>query len=419
MTAMARPARPVLFLSNYFPPEVNALARRTFDHGRIWAGDGGDVGVVAGPPQFPEGRVHAGYRNRLTEERVEGMRVLRVPMFVRPNRGFALRTLSYLSYMVSAVLFSGRVVPDAGVVVASTPQLFAGFAGTLVARRRGVPFVLEVRDLWPESILAVDAMRSSWLVDVLERLETALYRAADRIVVVSPAFRGHIEARGIPTERIVVLPNGIVPEEYATDPSGPEARVLRTQLGLEDRFVVSYVGTVGMAHGLEVVVEAARLCPDPDVRFLVVGTGAARRELERRREELQLDNVVLVDRQPRERVPLFQALSNVALVPLRDRPAFQKVIPSKLLEAMGAGLPVVLGVGGQARAILEEAGGGIGVPPEDPAALLEAVLRLKEDPTLRARLGESGRAYVRERYDRGAIAKTYWRFLQEVANRGS
>jgi glycosyltransferase involved in cell wall biosynthesis len=417
MTGAESPARPVLFLSNYFPPEVNALARRTFDHAKLWAEHGGVVGVIAGPPHFPEGRVHEGYGNRLTAEQVEGIQVLRVPMLVRPNRGFALRTLSYLSYMASAVLFSGRCVPDAGVVVASSPQFFAGLAGAVVARRRGVPFVLEVRDLWPESILAVGAMRRSWLVDVLERLETALYHAADRIVVVSPAFRDHIEARGVSPERIVVLPNGIVPEEFGTDPSAPEVDELRAELGLEDRFIVSYVGTVGMAHGLEVVVEAARLCPDPEVRFVVVGAGAGRAELKRRREDLGLDTVLLLDRQPRERVPLFHALSDVAVVPLRDRPAFRKVIPSKLLEAMGAGRPVVLGVGGQARAILEEAGGGIAVPPEDPRALLEAVLRLKSDPGRRAEMGHAGREHVRSRYDRRTIARSYWELLQQVARR--
>jgi glycosyltransferase involved in cell wall biosynthesis len=289
----------------------------------------------------------------------------------------------------------------------------------VVARNRGVPFVLEVRDLWPESILAVGAMRSSWAIDVLERLETALYHAADRIVVVSPAFRDHIQARGVSPERIVVLPNGIVPEEFPTDPTSPEVDELRAELGLEDRFVVSYVGTVGMAHGLEVVVEVARLCPDPDVRFLVVGAGAGRADLDRRRKELGLDNVLLVDRQPRERVPLLHALSDVALVPLRDRPAFRRVIPSKLLEVMGAGLPVVLGVRGQARVILEEAGGGIAVPPEDPRALLEAVLRLKADPDLRAEMGRSGQTYVRREYDRRVIADRYWQVLQEVAQRAS
>lgn len=412
------PSAPVLFLSNYFPPEVNALANRTSEHARHWARAGGAVEVLAGPPHFPEGRVYDGYANRLTFDRLDGIDVMRVPMYVAPNAGFLRRTFSYLSYMISSAWYADRTRSEPGVVVASTPQFFAGLAGWVVSRRRHRPFVLEVRDLWPESIVQVGAMRRGVLIRLLEWLEGALYRAADHIVVVSPAFRPHIEARGVRPERITVLPNGVDSEwlEQSVPPS--EVSALRAELGLEGRFVVSYLGTVGMAHGLEVVLEAARRCPNPAVSFLVVGAGADWSRLRDAARQEELDNLQVLGKQSRSRIRQFYAASDVSIVHLRDRPAFRKVIPSKMFESMAMKRPIVLGVRGHAREILEASGAGIPVEPEDPEALLAAILRLAEDEETRRRMGESGAEYVRQHYDRTQIAKRYWGLLQEIAAAG-
>lgn len=407
-------ASPVLFLSNYFPPEVNALANRTSEHAREWAALGGEVEVVAGPPHFPEGRVYEGYRNRLSHDRLDGAHVLRVPMYIAPNEGFVRRTLSYLSYMMSAAWYARRTRIDPGVVAASSPQFFAGLAGWLVSRRLRCPFVLEIRDLWPESIVQVGAMRRGLLIRLLERLESFLYRAADHVVVVSPAFRSHIEARGVPPERITVLPNGVDPR-WLEPPRAAEVEALRSELGLEGKFLASYLGTVGMAHGVEVMLEAARRSDDPDLVFLIVGAGAEWERLRGAAEAEGLASLRVLPKQPRDRIRLFYALSDVSIVHLRDRPAFRKVIPSKMFESMALRRPVVLGVRGQAAEILEAAGAGIAVTPEDSGELLEAVQRLKADPRLRERLGAAGAAHVRENYARPVIARRYWELLQSVA----
>ena len=410
------PARsaPVLFLSNYFPPEVNALANRTAEHAREWVADGGEVEVVAGPPHFPEGRVYEGYRNRLTRDEWHGVPVLRIPMYVAANEGFVRRTLSYLSYMISAAWYAKRTRVDPEVVVASSPQFFAGLAGWLVSRRLRRPFVLEIRDLWPESIVQVGAMRRGALIRLLERLETFLYRTADHVVVVSPAFRSHIEARGVPSERITVLPNGVDPEWFEPVPRA-EVEALRAELGLGGKFVASYLGTVGMAHGVEIMLEAARKCDDPDVVFLVVGAGAEWGRLREAADSGGLPSFRVLPKQPRDRIRFFYALSDVSIVHLKDRPAFRKVIPSKMFESMAMRRPIVLGVRGQAEEILEEAGAGIVVEPENPDELLAAVLRLKADPALRDRLGAAGADHVRENYARPVIARRYWELLQSVA----
>jgi len=406
---------PVLFLSANFPPEVNALANRTWGHAREWASRGGEVEVVTGPPHFPEGRVYGGYRNRRSRERLDGVDILRVPMYVAANEGFLRRTLGYVSFMVSAAWFVGRLERDPGVVVASTPQFFAGLAGWLVSRRLRRPFVLEVRDLWPESIVQVGAMRRGLLIRALERLEGFLYRSADHVIVVSPAFRDHIAARGVEAGRITVLPNGIDPGWRDLRPSEADVEALRAEHGLEGRFVASYIGTVGMAHGVEVMLEAARRCSDAEVVFLVVGAGAEWQSLRDAARSEDLANLRVIEKQPRDRIPLFYAFSDVSVVHLRDRPAFRKVIPSKMFESMAMRVPIVLGVRGQAAEILEAAGAGIGVEPENPDALLATILDLKRDPALRRRMGEAGAAHVRAHYDRRKIACRYWDLLQSVA----
>lgn len=416
---VSRPAAaPVLFFSNYFPPEVNALANRTFEHARAWVAMGGRVEVVAGPPHFPEGRIYEGYKNRLTWDRLDGVDILRVPMYVTANSGFFRRTLSYVSYMISSALCARRARLDPGVVVASSPQFFGGLAGWLVSRRLRRPFVLEVRDLWPESIVDVGAMRRGSVIRGLERLETFLYQSADHVVIVSPAFRAHIESRGVPPDRITVLPNGVDLESFERSVPVADVEALRGELRLEGRFVASYIGTVGMAHGMEVLLDAAQECPDPEVMFLVVGVGAEWQKLRDAAEVRGLDNLRVIEKQPRERIRLFYALSDVSIVHLRDRPAFRKVIPSKMFEAMAMHRPLVLGVRGQAREILEAAGAGIAVTPEDAQELLAAVLRLKDDPGLRERFGAAGALHVQENYDRRLIARRYWALLQSVAASG-
>lgn len=410
----------VLFLSNNFPPEVNALATRTWEHTRAWASAGGDVEVISGPPHFPEGEVHAGYRNAFHQENVEGVRVTRIPMYVTPNRGLVRRSISYLSYLLSAAWFATRAIhePPPGVVVASSPHLLAGLAGWVVSSRIRRPFVLEVRDLWPKSIVEVGAMERNLLIRALESLERFLYRRADHVVIVSPAFREHVEARGVAPSDISVLPNGVDYEWLARSPSADGVEALKRALGLSGRFVVSYIGTVGLAHGLDVLVEAARLCDDPEIVFLVVGAGADWDRLSEQSRKNELQNLVVLERQPRERVRDFYALTDVSVVHLLDRPAFREVIPSKMFESMAMERPIVLGVRGIARRILEQAGAGVAVPPGDARALLAAVSRLKADPALRSAQGAAGAACVAESYDRGEIARRYWDVLQAVAMSG-
>lgn len=378
----------ILFISDNFPPEVNAPASRTYEHCIEWARAGHAVTIITCAPNFPAGKVFDGYRNRLRQvEEIEGLRVVRVWSFISANEGFALRILDYLSFMFSAViasLFERR--PD--VVIGTSPQFFAACGAWLAAKLRRRPFVFELRDLWPESIKAVGAMKDSWALRQLERLEMFLYRQASLIVAVTHGFKSNLAARGIDPDKITVVTNGV---DLSRFQPRPRDDVLLEALGLRGKFVVGYIGTLGMAHALENVIAAAEQLRDrPDVRILFVGPGAVRESLIAECAKRRVDNVIFVPGQPKDRVSLYWDLCDVALVHLKNAAVFATVIPSKIFEAMAMGLPIVLAAPtGEASAIVARNGAGVVVPPEDPAALAATIRDLHDDDASRARYAES------------------------------
>ena len=380
--------------------------------------DGHTVDVLTSVPNFPEGEVYEGYENRLTEEERDGIRVTRVPMYISPNEGVIQRVLSYLSFMLSACWYAGRL-PTPDVLVATSPQFFAALAGYVVAWRKDVPFVLEIRDLWPESIVAVGAMSRNVIIRFLEWVERVLYRKTEHIVVVTDSFEEAIAEKDIARNKISVIKNGI--ETAWWDEPLDEERLaeLQHEHALEGKFVASYIGTIGMAHRADILLEAARRCDDPDIVFMVVGTGAKKDELAARQAELELDNFRLVDKVPKEQVPYLLALTDTSVVHLRDDPLFETVIPSKIFEAMATGTPIVLGVRGESRRIVETAEAGLPIPPEDPDALAEAVRHLEEHPELHAEMAENAYRHVRAHYDRKGLAREYAALLERIAGKES
>src|SRR5437763_7634898 len=330
----------ILFLSDNFPPEGNAPATRVYEHAIRWVRSGNEVTVVTCAPNFPEGKLFPGYRNAWRQvEKVDGVRVVRVKTYITANEGFLRRTLDYLSFMLmgfAMALFERR--PD--VVVATSPQFFCALAGWAVSVARRRPFVLQVRDLWPASIVAVGAMRRSVAIRALERVEMFLYRRATAIVAVTESFRRELISRGVDGRKIHVVVNGVDATQYQPR---PRSAALEADLGLQNRFVAGYLGTHGLAHALDKVLEAAALLRQrADIAFLFVGGGADRARVEAMVAERKLENVVMLARQPRERMAEIWSLCDVALIPLRDDPVFRTVIPSKIFECMGMGIPILM-----------------------------------------------------------------------------
>jgi glycosyltransferase involved in cell wall biosynthesis len=399
----------ILFLSHYFPPEVNAPASRTFEHCRVWARAGHEVYVATNVPNHPAGQLYPGYRNALAQsETVAGIRVYRLLTFLAANQGVVRRSVGYFFYMAMVVLAS-PFMPRVDIVVSTSPQFFCGLAGYFVSRIKRVPWVLEIRDLWPESIVAVGAVRRSRLLRLLVGLTRFAYRKADRIVCVTDSFKEAIVAEGIPAAKIEVIKNGVDLEFFSPGRSvGPEAARIPGLENTQGKFVLSYVGTHGMAHGLDTVLQAAELVRDlPDVLFLLVGDGAERSHLVKQRDMMRLDNVVMLDQQPKTRMPAIWAVTAVSLVVLKDRPLFRTVIPSKIFESMAMQKPIILGVRGESEALLKESGAGLCVQPESAVQLARAVRRLHADADERRAMGIAGRQFVEQRFDRRVLAARY------------
>lgn len=392
----------ILFLTDNFPPETNAPATRTFEHARRWVRSGARVTVVTTAPNFPTGRVFAGYRNRVFQrEWMDGVETIRVWTYITANEGFARRTLDYMSFMVSGFL-AGLFLPRPDVIVSTSPQFFTACAAYVLSLFRRRPFVFELRDLWPDSILAVGAMQESSAIRALKRLEYFLYRKAARIVSVTHSFKSVLSGNGIAPEKIAVVPNGADLVDFTP---GPKPEDLIERHSLQGKFVAAYIGTIGMAHGLGMILDAAeKLAMNERVAFIMVGDGAERSSLEADTRRRGLGNVIFVGPVGKAEVVRYWRLADAALVLLRDRPVFRHVLPSKMFEAMAVARPIVLGVLGESAALLEGARAGVVIQPESVEALADAITRLSANPQEAAEMGRNGRQFVEAELDRDKLA---------------
>ena len=389
---------------------MGAPAARVSELSHHWAAAGHDVTVLTGFPNHPDGKLRPEYckhfRRLVFREQVGLVNVVRSWLLPFPNRKAHERMLNYVSFCLSAGI-TGSFLSRPDVVIATSPQLLVGLSGWWVAKIKRVPFVLEVRDLWPESLAAVGAGNAnSFLYRILHKVAGFLYRKASHIVVVTPAFRDHlIQHWRVRPEKISVIQNGVETKLFC--PGASES--LRKDLSIENRFVVSYIGTVGMAHGLETMLEAAERLQNaaPDVLFMLVGEGAARERIQAIAAAKELTNVRFLTQQPREKIPLYISASDVCLVLLKKSEVFDTVIPTKMLEFMSCAKPVVLGVGGQARRILEASRAGLCIEPESPDALCDAIERLRTQGYLRESLGQNGREYILHNLSRERTAADY------------
>lgn len=393
----------ILFLTDNFPPEGNAPATRTYEHAREWVKLGHQVTVITCAPNFPEGKVYAGYKNKWYQrELMDGIAVVRVKTYISANEGFAKRILDYISFAVMACI-AGLAQKKPDLIVATSPQFFCACGGWLLAALRFKPWVFELRDIWPASITAVDAMQKNRLITGLEKLEMFLYRRADRIVAVTNSFKTELIERGIKGNKIDVVVNGVDLATY--HPVKEKNKALLEQYGLANKFVVAYIGTHGMAHALDKVLDAATMLQQHEnICFMFAGGGAARAALEESVSQRGLSNVVLIPRQPKAMMPALWSLCDVSLISLRDTPLFEKVIPSKIFESMGMGLPMIITCPeGEATGIIRDTGSGLVLKPEAPQALADAVLALYEDDERRMTLAKSSFAAA-PLYDRQSMA---------------
>jgi colanic acid biosynthesis glycosyl transferase WcaI len=408
----------ILYVSQYFPPEMGAPAARASELASHWAQAGHEVSVLTGFPNHPTGVVPPEWRARLRRltyhENIGGVNVFRTWLWPLPNRKAHERMRNYASFCVSAAL-RGMALPRPDVIIASSPQLLVGLSGWWISFARQVPFVFEVRDLWPESLAAVGVGdENSLLHHALSAVADFLYQKSDRIVVVTPAFKEHLmRLWRVPPEKIAVVENGVETDLFAPSPS-PANHTLRRELGAEGNFLVCYIGTMGMAHGLETLLDAASQLQrqSSNVQFLLVGEGAEKERIKTLAQSRGLANVRFLDQQPREKIPAFISASDACLVLLKKTDVFKTVIPTKMLEFMSCARPVILGVDGQARQIIEDAEAGLVIEPENADALVNAINQLAANRDLAMALGRNGREHILQHFSRGRTAEKYIAVLQ-------
>lgn len=405
----------ILYLSQYYPPEVGATQTRAHEMVRGLAQAGHEVMVITEAPNHPHGVIPPAYRGKaVTRSREDGVDVLRVWVKASPAKGFRARMAFYLSYMVMAAwagLFLARGKWD--LIYATSPPLFVGGAALAISYLRRIPLVFEVRDLWPESAVALGELNSPRAVRMATRLEEACYRRARHIVTATQGIQDRLLARGLPPEKVTTIPNGANTDLYSPRPPDP---ALRARLGLEEgQFVVLYTGLHGLAHGLETALEAAALLRDePDIVFLFVGDGPRKPTLKTLAAELDLTNVRFHDAVPEPALPDILALGHLGLDTRRRLEISRGTLPVKMFSYMACSLPVLLAIEGEAADLLQEAGAGVVVPPESPVELATAIRALRDDPARRAEMGERGRAYVVAHYARQTQAARLEKLLRGV-----
>lgn len=397
----------ILFLSHYFPPEVNAPASRTFEHCRQWVRDGNNVTVITCAPNCPNGVVFEGYANSIrTVEEIQGIRVIRVWTYIAPNKGFGPRIANYISFMISSTFFALVAVRRVDRIVATSPQFFCGWAGVITKWLKRKPLILEIRDIWPESILAVGAMKESPVIRFLEKMELAMYKAADHIVAAGHGYKGNIVKKGVPEEKVSVVLNGVDSEFFSPSRAVSE-RLLPARK--PDDFVCAYIGTVGMAHGLEVVLDAAAKS-GPGIAFWIVGDGARRGELEAECRSRNIDNVTFMGRLAKEAMPAILSACDAALVHLRRTGLFATVVPSKIFEFMAMDVPIIMGVRGEARDIVLSAHAGVPMEPDNAESLLQCIDLIR----MRGKEEFAGRTYVRKHFSRKRLARDMLSVMEKV-----
>ena len=353
----------ILFLSDNFPPEVNAPASRTYDHCKEWVKCGDEVTVITCVPNFPQGKVYEGYKNKWRhEEMIDGIRVIRVWSYIVANKGFVKRTLDFISYSVTAFIAGLFIKTD--VVIATSPQFFTALCGRTLAFWKRKPWIMEVRDLWPESIKTVGAMRDNLFIRFFEWQEQRCYKSAKSIVVVTDSFKQALAARGIPVDKIHIVKNGVNRELFR--PLSKDESLIR-KLNLQGKRVIGYIGTHGMAHKLDFILRcAAKLDNESNnYHFLLIGDGAEKQNLISLKDELGCKNVTMLDSVSKQEVKRYISILDISLINLKRSELFTTVIPSKIFENAAMGIPILIGVDGEARRLIEDYEAGIAFDPEN------------------------------------------------------
>lgn len=395
----------LLFLTDNFPPEVNAPATRTYEHCKEWVKEGVEVTVITCAPNFPEGKVFNGYKNKLYQEQeIDGIKVIRVWSYISANKGFVKRIIDYMSFMLTSFLTGLFIKTD--IIIATSPQFFTAISGRWLSFWKRKPWIMEVRDLWPESIKAVDAMKDNPAIKFFEYLERKMYVSANKIVVVTDTFKTHLlNKHQLNSEKIKVVKNGMNLDLFQPKRKNEE---LLTTLGLHNKFIIGYIGTHGMAHALDFILRCASRISDPKVHFIFIGAGAKKEELVLLKEHLKLSNVTMIGLVPKNEIKDYISILDVSLVNLKKSDTFKSVIPSKIFESIAMHKPILLGVEGESKKLVIDYQIGEVFEPENAKEFLDKVFSMHHKP----KSYQKGFSNLIKDFDRKELAKSMLEFVK-------
>ncbi|MBT8265156.1 MAG: glycosyltransferase family 4 protein [Bacteroidia bacterium] len=396
----------ILFLTDNFPPEVNAPATRTFEHCREWVKNGAEVTVITCAPNFPFGKTYENYKNRIYQtEIIDAIKVIRVWSYMAPNKGFMLRTLDFISFSITSFLAGLFVKTD--VVMATSPQFFTALSGRALSFFKRKPYVLEIRDLWPEQILVTTNMKRNWLIKYFEWEARKCYRRADLIVTVTNSYVEKITIKGINKDKFVVVKNGV--DRNAFKPTKKNMHLIQ-KYDLHNKFIVGYIGTHGLSQNIPFIIDCIHEFNQNhqdsriEVHFLFVGEGAEKEKVKQKSDLLDIFNITFIDQIKKEEMTDYLSLLDVSIVPLKKSELFLSVIPSKIFELSAMNIPILLGVDGEARALLEKYGNGIFYKPEDKESFLRQLTTLVSNDSKSLDQYKNGGNKLALDYDRQKMA---------------
>ncbi len=397
-----------------YPPEIGAAAVRASEYAKALQKRGHDITVLTGFPNYPDGKIYSGYRNRLlASEVIDGITVFRTLTFANPRSSLLIRLVGFyiLSLTNFLIMLTGRRFD---LVTGWQTYIFTFLTGKTIAKLTGVPFIAEVEDFVIERSFAVGHARNPLLARAATAYDRFIFEHSDGVVLTTDADRRYVLERfpKLKPEQTEVVENGVVTGMFAVSDPEVETKV-KTDYRLDGKFVVSCVGNFGLTQGLDKFLQAAKMLSDDDrFRFIFLGFGTTRHILEKVVEREELTNVVMVEKQPREMVPYFLNVSDVGVCSLKDDPSLNRSFPSRIAEYLAAGLPVlILAKGEPRRIIVEEARAGAYADKEDPAEVAETLRRLADDPDELKAMGERGRTYAREHLEREKLADKLGAFL--------
>ena len=408
----------ILYLTQYYPPEVGATQTRAVEICRHLAGKGHDITVITEVPNHPAGIIKSEYRGKLFKESFEDdIRVIRIWVRCSPKKNFGSRILFYTSFMINSII-AGLLLTTGhfDIIYATSPPLFVAWAGVVLSRLKRTKFVFEVRDLWPESAVALGELKNRYFISLAEKMENYCYKKAELIIVVTEGIQQNLIDRRIDPKKVRIIPNGSNVQLFKFQRKSRER--LRKQLEIEGKLVVIYAGIFGIAQGLEIIVESGELLREyAEIIFLMIGEGPNKCEISRLIKEKNLTNFLVLDEQPREIIPEFLSTADIALIPLRNINLFKGALPSKIFDAWACERPIILMVDGEAHKVLDDAGGGKYVQPESSQQLACTIEWFQENHDSMIKMGKKGRYYTEKYYSRKKLSQQLEKELLSITQK--